>query len=256
MKNADLKLATNLVTSVNKMLLERFSGSFEVERKDGYEIVTSVDREIEQYVTSILKKESSYSILGEEGGLSSIVGSDCTWILDPIDGTTNFSRGIPIFGVSLALMKNKEIILGVLGDPNEGVIYSAEKGKGAFKNGERLGGDFDCDRPPVIFLNNGYGDDAHEKCKEQTKRISNRFYKRSLGTTVIELAYVIDKRVDAFLCSGDKLWDFAAAILIAEEAGLSVSCWDGSPWQYGRDDILVCRPDLQDELVGISRDLM
>lgn len=90
----------------------------------------------------------------------------------------------------------------------------------------------------------------------QTNKISNRYSKRILGTTVVELSYLIDGRVDAFSCSGDKLWDFAAALLIAEEAGLSVSCWDGSPWRYGRDDIIICRPDLRDELVGISGDLM
>jgi myo-inositol-1(or 4)-monophosphatase len=254
--NKDLELAIKVLTSANELLLKRFKGSFEIESKAGYEIVTSVDKELEAFITSELRRESRYSILGEESGLNLVKDSEYTWVLDPIDGTTNFSRGIPIYGISLALMKGEELYLGVISNPNEGIVYYAEKGKGAFKGSERLKLDFDLKRAPIIFLNNGYGDDAHERCKEQTRRISNRFSKRSLGTTVIELAYLIDGRVDAFLCSGDKLWDFAAALLIAEEAGLSVSCWDGSPWKYGRDDIIVCRPDLKDELVGISSDLI
>lgn len=254
--NKDLELAIRVISLANELLLKRFKGSFEVESKGGYEIVTSVDKELEAYITSELRRESSYSILGEEGGLSLVEESEFAWVLDPIDGTTNFSRGIPIFGISLALMKGEELYLGVISNPNEGLIYSAEKGEGAFRNGERLSLNCDKNRSPVIFLNNGYGDDAHKRCKVQTNKISNRYCKRSLGTTVVELSYLIDGRVDAFLCSGDKLWDFAAALLIAEEAGLSVSCWDGSPWKYGRDDIIVCRPDLKDELVGISSDLI
>jgi myo-inositol-1(or 4)-monophosphatase len=156
----------------------------------------------------------------------------------------------------VALRYKDEIVLGVNGLPMENSMYWAIKGQGAFKNGSHISVSKHNPSSLLVFLNNGYSDIAHERCKIQTQRISNRFAKRSFGSTVVELSLVAEGKFDAFLCSGDKIWDFAASILLVQEAGGIVSDWAGNPFTLDRDDLICANPAVHSELVEISRDLL
>ena len=234
-----------------------FGSQIDIQSKtEGNEVVTKFDIELDKLMREFLLKETGISTLSEEGGYVQGKITDYLWIIDPIDGTTNFSRGVPVFATTVALRHKDEIILGVNGIYQEHDIYWATKDQGAFKNGLPLSVS-KVDHPsPLIFLNNGYSDLAHKRCKIQTERISNRFAKRSFGTTVVELSLVAEGKFDGFVCSGDKIWDFASSILLVKEAGGIVSDWSGNPFKLDRDDLICSNPKIHAELVEISKDLV
>lgn len=257
-----LNLATTVVKEVSDDLREVATFDHEIQSKiEGNEVVTAVDERLDRKIREYLLKETGIAVLSEEGGLTtpstaSAVYDEYQWIVDPIDGTTNFSRGVSLFGVSVALQYRDEIVLGVIGIPTENAIYHGIKGNGAFKNGQRIYVSTRATQSPLVFLNNGYSDVAHDRCKVQTQRIDNRFAKRSFGTTAIELCYVAEGKFDGFVCSGDKIWDFAAGILLIREAGGVVTNWKGEPFTLDRDDLICSTELIHEELVSISSDLV
>ena len=218
-------------------------------------LVTQTDLEAEQAILKILTSKSDYQILSEESGAFG-KNEGLIWVVDPLDGTTNFSRALPFFAVSVALMEGKESLVGVIIDPIQNKEYYAIKGGGAFCNGERISlPEFDDNYIPVVVLNHGYAEKDRNLYKELSKRLATNNNILKLGTTALEMCFLTSGSVDAFICSGDEIWDFAAGMLIAKEAGIIFTDWKGNRWNGKDHYLLFSRPEIHSELVKQIQDL-
>lgn len=181
------------------------------------------------------------------------------WIVDPLDGTTNFSRGLPLFSVSVALVSKSEVVAGVVYAPCTGEIFAAARGFGLRVNGKILrragsapepgtfvsnSGTFlsNSGREPtdesghvrsggsikrLAFVNHGYDPKDADEARRIATAVGRGFSLRCLGTSALELAYVTAGKADAFLTLGDKIWDYAAGLIMAQEAGCKITNWKG-----------------------------
>ena len=215
-------------------LLERGFGTlFEISSKPGkHNLVTEYDKLSEKtIIETISKKFPSHSFLAEESGASSPGGS-VTWIIDPLDGTVNFAKTIPIFCVSIAACVNKEVICGVVYQPITKELFFAEKGKGAFLNGKKLQVTKTTSLEDA-FLSTGFPYNVDKNplhCIEAFASIARLGSPiRRLGSAAIDLSYVASGRFDAFWEVVLEPWDIAAGKLFIEEAGGLVTRYDGTP---------------------------
>ena len=251
----ELEIALKAARAGAKVVIENFGKSKDFRVKgDSKGLVTATDLAAEKAIIEILTAESDYEILSEESGtLNKNAGPK--WVIDPLDGTNNFARSIPLFAVSVGLMEGDQSLVGVIIDPIGQKEYRAEKGGGAFCNGEKIiHPKFDTDYIPMLFLNHGYPESDRAKFKELSKLLASDFNILKLGTTALELCYVASGSVDGFICSGDELWDFAAGIVITQEAGCVFTDWMGNPWDGTHSHLLIARNEIHNDLVKIIAD--
>jgi myo-inositol-1(or 4)-monophosphatase len=222
---------------------------------DAKGLVTDTDLAAEKVILQILRSDSGYGVLSEESGFSGKTAGP-QWVIDPLDGTNNFARSVPLFGVSIGLMDGKESLLGVIIDPVHKKEYYAVKGGGAFCNGVKIElPKYDNGYIPMVFLNHGYAEEYRAKFKKLAGALASEFNTLKLGTTVIEMVLVATGAVDAFICVGDELWDFAAGMVITQEAGCIFTDWQGNPWDGKTSHLLVARPEVHRDLVERMKDI-
>jgi len=252
----NLKIALKAARAGAKVVLENFGQSKDSRVKgDSKGLVTATDLAAEKAILDILRNESDYPVLSEES-TTKIEMNGPVWVVDPLDGTNNFARSLPLFAVSVGLMNENESLLGVIIDPVNQKEYCAVKGGGAFCNDEKITHPkFDTDYIPMLFLNHGYPEVDRSKFKELSKLLASNFNTLKLGTTALELCYIASGSVDGFICSGDELWDFAAGIVITQEAGCIFTDWKGKPWDGTHSHLLIARPEIHEALVKLIRDL-
>lgn len=203
----------------------------QVSVKGPADFVSAADRKAEQILkTELLKARPGYGFIGEEGG--KVEGSDVThtWIVDPLDGTTNFLHGIPQFAVSIALERSGVLVAGVVYNPANDELYVAERGTGAFLNDRRLRVSART-RPELSVVGCGLphiGRGDHVEFRNELKLVQARFGGiRRFGACSLDLAYVAAGRLDGFWERGLSSWDLAAGIVLIREAGGFVSDCDG-----------------------------
>jgi len=253
--NKDLKIALKAARAGAYAVMEGYGKNHGSRIKEASKsIVTDTDIEAERAILGILGSESDYGILSEESGST---GKDDgpKWIVDPLDGTSNFARYIPLFAVSVALMEGPEILAGVIIDPVNNVEYSASKNEGAYCNGDLLLPLHSGNQIPAVFVNHGHRQEDRLKFGKIVSRLSDSYNLRKFGTTALELCYVAGGMTEGFICSGDEIWDFAAGVLIASEAGCVFSDWQGRPWNGQTSSVIVARPDLHEDIVRKISDL-
>ena len=252
----NLNIALKAARAGAKVVLENFGKSKDSRVKGNAKgLVTVTDLAAEKAILEILQNESDYPVLSEESA-SKIETNGSIWVVDPLDGTNNFARSLPLFAVSVGLMDGNESLVGVVIDVVNNKEYYAVKGGGAFCNGEKIiHPKFDTDYIPMLFLNHGYAQVDRTKFKELSKRLASDYNILKLGTTALELCYIASGSVDGFICSGDELWDFAAGIVIAQEAGCIFTEWKGNPWDGKNPHLLISRPEIHYKLVKIISDL-
>lgn len=248
----DLQIALKAARAASKIIIENFGKSKDSSVKgDAKGLVTTTDLAAEKAILEILSNESDYEILSEESA-SFKKGIGPKWVVDPLDGTNNFARSIPLFAVSVGLMDGNDSLVGVIIDPINKKEYYATKGGGAFCNGKKIiHPKFDTDYIPMLFLNHGYAEVDRAKFKALSNLLASDFNILKLGTTAVELCYIASGSVDGFICSGDELWDFAAGIVITQEAGCIFTDWQGNPWDGEGNHLLISRPEIHGELVKI-----
>ena len=180
----------------------------QVSKKGPYDFVTKTDKNVEKILIEELNKtKKNYSFLSEEIGKINNKDKDNIWIIDPIDGTTNFLHGIPHFAISIALLSFNEIVSGLIFDPIKDEIFFAEKNKGAFLNNQRIKVSKKKDINECLFA---IGDNF--------KKEADFIYRKS-GCAALDLAYVAAGRYDGYYQKKLNLWDIAAGILLVKEAG-------------------------------------
>ena len=200
--------------------------------------VTAADRRAEETLyAELMKARPGYGFLGEEGGHREGADKTHTWIVDPLDGTTNFLHGIPIFAISVALEREGQLIAGVIYNPILNELYVAENGQGAFLNDRRLRVAARRLLPDAVVATgapNVAGDaQARRRFTAEFGDLMGRTAAvRRCGAAAVDLAWVASGRFDGFWERGLKPWDMAAGILIVREAGGRVS------GTGGKDDML------------------
>jgi myo-inositol-1(or 4)-monophosphatase len=245
----DLQLARKAARAGAIVIRERYGTSQPARIKQNSQtLVTDTDVAAETAILELLKNHSDYTILSEESGLSEKKYGP-KWIVDPLDGTSNFARQLPLFAVSVALVHNAEILAGVIIDPMHSKEFYAWKGGGAFYNDFLLVPEKPQNPTPVLFMNHGHHAADKSRFTRATSILSPDYNLRKLGTTALELCYVAAGLFDGFICSGDEIWDFAAGVLIASEAGMTFTDWRGKVWDGKSNFVLVSRPEIHDDLV-------
>lgn len=204
-----------------------------IERKNGEEtnLVTEIDKESEALIIKKIHQHfPSHAILGEESGKDEVV-SNYRWIIDPLDGTTNFTHGLPVFCVTIGIEHNGEIIAGAIYNPNADEMFSAEKGKGAFLNGKKISVSTN-DSLINSLLVTGFPYNVKENPEHVTEHFVNFLPiaqgVRRLGSAALDMAYVACGRFDGYWEVILNPWDKAAGIIIVKEAGGMVTDFTGS----------------------------
>lgn len=217
------------------------------------DFVSNADRRAEDIVKrELMHARPAYGWLGEETGEE--VGKDPTrrWIVDPLDGTTNFLHGMPHFGVSLALEHKGEITHAVVLDPAKDEIFVAEKGAGAYLNDRRLRVSARRDMLEAVFATGlpfGAKETLPQTLRDLAKLLPRTAGVRRFGAASLDLAYVAAGRFDGFWERELKSWDMAAGVLIAREAGALVTDLDGGHDMLSRGDVIAATPDLYPKLL-------
>ncbi len=254
--NNELQIALKAARAGARVVLENFGKSKDSRVKgDSKGLVTATDLASEKAILKVLSAESGYEIMSEESGtLNRCCGPK--WVVDPLDGTNNFARALPFFAVSVGLMDGNESLVGVIIDPVNRKEYCAVKGGGAFCNGEKIIlPQFDSNYIPMLFLNHGYAETDRANFKKLSNLLATDYNILKLGTTALELCYVATGAADGFICSGDELWDFAAGIVIAKEAGCVFTDWQGKPWDGKGNHLLITRSEVHHHLVAQIKSL-
>ncbi|MCP3938431.1 MAG: inositol monophosphatase [Actinomycetia bacterium] len=183
--------------------------------------VTEVDRDSEQLIVDWLRSNrADDAIIGEEGACDDGI-SGLTWIVDPLDGTVNYTYGFPAYAVSLAVQRDGETVAAVIHDTALDDQYTATLGGGSFCNGSRLSCS-DIDDPAVMLLATGFGYEREQRRRQGAvlaKLIPDVRDIRRAGSAAIDLCHVAAGRVDAYYETGPNVWDVAAGMLIVDEAG-------------------------------------
>jgi len=182
--------------------------NLQVSKKGPKDFVTKTDKRVEKILIEELSKaKKNYTIITEESGLIKKTDEDNIWIIDPIDGTTNFLHGIPHFAISIALKCKNEIKSGIIFDPIKNEMFYAEKNNGSFFNNHRVRVSKKIELDDCLFATN------HEGAKYSELNL------RYTGCAALDLAYVGCGRLDGYFHNNINIWDIAAGILIVNEAG-------------------------------------
>jgi len=236
----------------------RFASPLDVAMKGAKDLVTEVDRESERLVVDHLQARfPDHNIVAEEGEYPQ-GGSPFRWIIDPLDGTTNYAHGFPWFCVSIALETEGEPVIGVIYSPMHDELFTAVKGSGAYLNGRRLhvsgrsplqntllgtGFPYDCATDPANNFGNFI---AFQKAARGIRRA---------GAAALDLAYVAAGRLDGFWELKLKPWDVAAGVLLVREAGGRVTDFDGSSHDIFGPRIVASNGVIHGEMTAMLGDL-
>lgn len=246
--NRTLKVLTGLMIEVGHYQVDKFkTRSFTYETKStDIDIVTEVDQYSEKLIIEGLKKEfPEFGFMAEESGEQSI-DSEYIWVIDPLDGTTNFSVGVPVFAISVALQKHGESVLGAVHIPLTGDMYTSVKGSGAFKNNKEIQvSKAKALRESVIAT--GFPYDRAESCINNVDEFSKVVTKvkgiRRLGAAAYDFCLLAEGVYAGYWEYGLKPWDYAAGLLIATEAG---AIYEMLPRR--EHSMIVTNPDIFEEL--------
>ena len=212
--------------------------NLQVAKKGPRDFVTKTDKRVEEIlIEELTKVKKNYSFLTEESGKIEKKDRDKIWIIDPIDGTTNFLHGIPHFAISIALKIDNEIISALIHDPIKNEIFFAEKNNGAYFNNHRIRVSNKNDIEDCLFSSDQHG----------LKVIFPSLNMRSTGCSALDLAYVGSGRLDGFFHNKINLWDVAAGILIVQEAGGTVN--DYSKYDDNNIDIRAASSSIYNKMM-------
>ena len=222
------------------LLMEYFRQRVKIEYKGDVDLVTVADRKSEALILERIRSRwPSHDVLGEEGARVE-TGSDYKWYIDPLDGTTNFAHGFPVFCISMALEYKGKRIAGVIYDPTRPELFAAEQGSGTFLNGDRISVSKTSNLSESLVAT---GFPSHKRHKNPNiffyHQITLRTHGvRRAGSAALDLASVAAGRFDGFWEFNLNPWDTAAGVLLVEEAGGKVTDFRGGPFQIASRETL------------------
>lgn len=257
---AYLATAIEAVVRAGDVQMSRVGAAMQVEKKGVIDLVTETDREIERDFRALVAgRFPGHAVLGEEFSAASErdqVPEFC-WIFDPIDGTTNFAHGLPIFCSSLALEIDGAPVVAAIYDPNRRELFTAERGRGAWLNGVPLRVSSAAALIDALLCT-GFPYSVQQKPEELVGLFAHflgiSLAVRRLGSAAIDLCYVAAGRLDGFWEMHLGPWDIAAGALIVEEAGGRVTGTDGAPFVSRRGNVLASNGPLHEPMLAAIRD--
>jgi myo-inositol-1(or 4)-monophosphatase len=208
--SANLNIMIKAAEKASKILIRDFGEveKLQVSIKGPSDFVSNADIKAEKIIIDeLMKAKKNYSIISEEDGSKINKDIDNTWIIDPIDGTTNFLHGVPHFAISIALKSGNEIVSGLIYDPIKDEMFYAEKNNGAFFNNQRIRVSKKKEIEGCLFATGGI------------QNINLKLITRKSGSAALDMAYVAAGRYDGYFQNNLNLWDIAAGLVIIKEAG-------------------------------------
>jgi len=212
--SADLNIMIKASDKASKALIRDFGEleKLQVSSKGPSDFVTNADVKAEKIIIEeLIKSKRNYSIISEESEKKIINDKDNVWIIDPIDGTTNFLHGVPHFAISIALKSKNEIVSGLIYDPIKDEMFYAEKNNGAYCNNQRIRVSNKKNLENCLFATGG-------NYTEEVKTKKNIIIRKS-GSAALDMAYVAAGKFDGYFQKNLNIWDIAAGIVLVKEAG-------------------------------------
>jgi myo-inositol-1(or 4)-monophosphatase len=251
-----LATAVEAVVRAGELQMARVGTSLRIDKKGAIDLVTEVDLEVERMFRALIAERfPDHDILAEELGQSR-TGSRYRWVFDPLDGTTNYAHGLPIFCSTLALERDGEAIVGAVFDPNRRELFTAERGVGAWLNGEPLRVST-SDALSESLLVTGFPYDLRDRLDDILGLFAGFLREaravRRLGSAAIDLCWVAAGRMDGFWEQGLHAWDTAAGALIVAEAGGRVTTLDGGAWLPASGQCLATNGRIHDRMIDVIR---
>ena len=242
---------TEIAREAGALLMDYFHRRVKVEYKGDVDLVTEADRASEALITKRIRERwPGHNIMGEEGTRSE-QGSDYRWYVDPLDGTTNFAHGYPVFCVSLGLEHKDERVAAVIFDPTREEMFTAEKGGGALLNGQPIHVSSIANLAECLVAT---GFPSHKRHKNPNiffyHQITLKTHGvRRAGSAALDLCNVASGRFDGFWEFNLNPWDTAAGVLIVQEAGGQVTRFDGQPFRIDSRETLASNGQVHEALL-------
>jgi len=236
--SANLNIMIKACEKASKIIIRDFGEveNLQVSKKGPKDFVTKTDLHVEKIlVEELSKSKKNYSFITEESGIIKKSDKENFWIIDPIDGTTNFLHGIPHFAISIALKSKNEIISGIIFDPIKNEMFYAEKNSGSFFNNQRI----------RVSKKNSL-----EECLFATNHVGTKFTDlnvRYTGCAALDLAYVAAGRFDGYFHNNINIWDIAAGVLLVEEAGGKVN--DINSFKLNNIDVRASSNEIHEKMI-------
>ena len=252
-----LATAVEIVLRAGDIQAARSASGFKIDKKGKLDLVTEVDIECERMCRAVLKERfPDHDILAEEFGGSGDgrAPSRFRWVFDPLDGTTNYAHGLPIFCASLGLEIDGRAEVGAIYDTSRKELFTAERGEGAFLNGTAMHVSSTSDLVDALLVT-GFPYDVHSRHEDLVELfaafLSRAQAVRRLGSAALDLCYIAAGRFDGFWEQFLKPWDVAAGALILEEAGGRITGMDGSPFDIGSGHLMASNGAIHDLLLEV-----
>jgi len=252
-----LNIAVEAARTAGAYLRQHLGKVRDIRLKGGQEknLVTEIDKASEELIISMIRRHfPSHNILAEEGGGGTATASDVKWIIDPLDGTTNFTHGFPVFCVSIAVEQRGEVVAGVIYDPNFDELFTAEKGKGAFLNGKRMRVSAAGSLRQSLLVT-GFPYNIAENPDFAIEHFVDFLIEaqavRRMGSAAIDLAYVAAGRYEGFWEVALHPWDVAAGALIVTESGGRMSDFNGGPYSIYDRQALASNGRVHDAMIAV-----
>jgi myo-inositol-1(or 4)-monophosphatase len=252
-----LETAVDIARESSALLSEFARQRVGFELKGEHDLVTVADRASEKLIVDRLQKEyPTHHIMAEEGG-ETVGSSEYRWYVDPLDGTTNFAHGFPVYNVTLALEHKGELIAGVIADPSRSEVFSVERGSGSYLNGERIHVS-KAGRLNVALAGTGF------PSRKRHRNINVHFFHqvsmmthgvRRAGAAALDLAYIACGRLDMFWEFSLNPWDIAAGVLLIREAGGTCTDMHGGVLELSGKHILADNTLLHEETLELFKEV-
>ena len=259
LNSANINVMVKACRKASKTIIRDFGEieNLQVSLKGPGDYVSASDKKVEKIIIEeLLKARPDYSVLSEEIGEINN-NSSFRWIIDPIDGTSNFLHGIPHFAISIGLEHNKEIISGIVYDPIKDEMFTAEKGNGSYINNQRMRVSGRSKLKDCIIFSGGPRSASNNKelAFKEYKKFSSHvdIAIRKLGSASLDMAYVAAGRCDGFWQRDLNYWDIAAGIILIKESGGFVTDFNGEYKYLENKTILATNAKINNEMIEVLK---
>jgi myo-inositol-1(or 4)-monophosphatase len=249
-----LQMVEGIARHAGAVLMGGYGNVRHIEQKGVIDLVTEFDKRSEEVILSFIQEEfPDHAILAEESGHNKTI-SDYQWVIDPLDGTTNFAHGIPIFSVSIGLLRNNIPVVGVVYDPFRNEMFSAEAGRGATLNSQPIRVSARADLGQAV-ISTGFPYDVRTNPRNNLAQFVQFQLRtqavRHLGSAALDCTWTAMGRLDGYWEFGVKLWDIGAGALIVREAGGRVTFGGGDENFFSTDSILVSNGLIHEQMLRV-----
>jgi len=252
----EMAVAAEAAQEAGEMLRQMLGNAHRIVKKGEIDLVTEADLAAEKVILKTMARSFPGDIIVSEEAGTHGEKSSRTWLIDPLDGTTNYAHRFPFFAVSIALEIEKEVVLGVVYNPHMDEFFEAARGKGARLNGEPLRVSTTSTLENSL-LATGFPYDVHERPEKVMTLLERMIVRaqgvRRLGSAALDLCYVAAGRLDGFWEQDLKPWDTAAGEIIVREAGGRVTTFDGRPYTPYLRNVVASNGYIHDEMVKVTR---